>query len=117
MDFVYLADGKTKVNNPLYIATRYVGPAAQGQIRAPWQPRLNLRVGKEFRLGEGSKVIEANADIFNLTNNGAGIYFSNGQYINSALGPGNPPTLPLGTMSASGIQSPRGIQLSFRFRF
>jgi Carboxypeptidase regulatory-like domain/TonB dependent receptor-like, beta-barrel len=100
-----LSNGRV-VSNPLYATTRLVGPRGEGQLRAPNLPRLNMRFGKEFRFKE-NHTLEANADFFNITNNGAPMFFSNGTNT----------TLATFGRFQSTTQSPRGAQLSVRWRF
>lgn len=100
-----LSNGRV-VNNPLYTTTRLVGPRGEGQLQAPNLPRLNLRFGKELRFKE-SQTLEVNADFFNITNNGAPMFFSNGTNTSLAT---------FGRFSST-TQSPRGAQLSARWRF
>ena len=94
------------VNNPLYTQTRLASPRSQGQLQAPTLPRLNMRFGKEFHFWE-KHIFEANVDFFNITNNGAPLFFRNGT--NTSL-------TTFGQF-LSNTQSPRGAQMSVRWRF
>ncbi|MGH9934606.1 MAG: hypothetical protein ACREAM_00070, partial [Blastocatellia bacterium] len=84
-----------------------VGPRGEGQLQAPTLPRLNMRFGKEFRFKD-SQTLEANADFFNITNNGAPMFFR--------AGASNISLATFGQLQ-SATQSPRGAQLSVRWRF
>jgi hypothetical protein len=93
--------------NPLYTTRRLVGPRSEGQLQAGNIPRLNLRFGKEFRFHEGEQSLEANVDFFNITNDATPLFFRNGT--NTSL-------TTFGQF-LSNVQSPRGAQLSVRYRF
>ncbi len=100
-----LSNGRV-VSNPLFTTTRLVGPRSKGQLQAPNVPRLNLRLGKEFRFKE-RQILEGAVDFFNITNNGAPLFFRNGTNTSLAT---------FGEF-LSNTQSPRGAQLSVRWRF
>jgi hypothetical protein len=100
-----LSNGRV-VSNPLFTQTRLVGPRSQGQLQSPYVPRLNLRLGKEFRFKE-RHVLEGAVDLFNITNNGAPLFFRNGTNTSiSTFG-----------QFLSNTQTPRGAQLTVRYRF
>ena len=94
------------VNNPLFTTRRLVGPRGEGQLQGGYIPRLNLRFGKEFRFKE-HHVVEANVDFFNITNDATPLFFQNGT--NTSL-------TTFGAYQST-VQSPRGAQLSVRYRF
>jgi hypothetical protein len=94
--------------NPLYTTRRLVGPRSDGQLHAGNILRLNLRFGKEFRFHEGKQSFEANVDFFNITNDATPLFFR--------FGANNVSSSSFGAMQSS-VQSPRGAQLSVRYRF
>jgi carboxypeptidase family protein/TonB-dependent receptor-like protein len=101
-----LSNGRI-VNNPLFTTRRLAGPRNEGQLKLESIPTLNLRFGKEFRLKE-NHVFEANVDFFNLTNNATPLFFrADANNLSSAT---------FGQFQ-SVVQSPRGAQLSIRYRF
>lgn len=101
-----LSNGRV-VNNPLSTTTRLVGPRGERQLQLPALPRLNLRLGKEFKFKE-TQTFEAGVDFFNITNNGAPLFFRNGT--NTSV----PATF---GQYLSNTQAPRGAQMSLRWRF
>jgi hypothetical protein len=68
---------------------------------------LNLRFGKEFRFKE-NHTLEANADFFNITNDATPLFFRSGA--------NNLSSAAFGQIQST-VQSPRGVQLSIRYRF
>jgi hypothetical protein len=100
-----LSNGRV-VSNPLSSTTRLVGPRGDGQLQAPIVKRLNMRFGKMFKFGERHSV-EADADFFNITNNGDPLFFLNGTNTSLAT---------FGQFQST-TQSPRGVELSLYYRF
>jgi len=100
-----LSNGRV-VNNPLFSTRRLVGPRSEGQLQLPTIPRLNLRFGKEFRFKE-HQTVEVSADFVNITNDGTPLFFRNGTNV----------SLTTFGQFLSNTQSPRGAQLSARWRF
>jgi len=94
-------------SNPLFTARRLAGPRGEGQLQTEAVPRLNLRFGKEFRFKE-NHTIEANVDFFNVTNDATPLLFR--------AGANNISSATFGQLQ-SAVQSPRGAQLSIRYRF
>jgi hypothetical protein len=68
---------------------------------------LNLRFGKEFRFTE-KHTLEANVYFFSITNNATPLFFR--------AGANNLSSATFGLYD-SAVQSPRGAQLSIRYRF
>jgi hypothetical protein len=101
-----LSNGRV-VSNPLFTARRLVGPRSDGQLQAGNLPRLNLRLGKEFSFFDGKHTLETSVDFFNITNDATPLFFRNGT--NTSL-------TTFGEFT-SAVQSPRGAQLSVRYRF
>jgi hypothetical protein len=101
-----LANGRI-VNNPLYTTRRLAGPRSAGQLKAGSIPRLNLRFGKEIRIKE-NRSFEVNLDLFNVTNDATPLFFR--------AGANNVSTTTFGQFQSI-VQSPRGAQLSIRYRF
>jgi hypothetical protein len=101
-----LSNGRV-VNNPLFATRRLAGPRNEGQLQAESFPRLNLRFGKEFRFKE-NHTLEANVDFFNITNDATPLFFR--------AGANNLSSAAFGQLQ-SAVQSPRGAQLSIRYRF
>ena len=101
-----LPDGRV-VNNPLFTTRRLAGPRGGRQIQTGTVPGLNLRLGKEFRFKE-KHTIETNVDFFNLTNDATPLSFR--------AGANNLSSASFGQFQ-SAVQSPRGAQLSIRYRF
>jgi Carboxypeptidase regulatory-like domain/TonB dependent receptor len=95
------------VDNPLFTTRRLAGPRSQGQLQAGTIPRLNLRLGKEFRFKE-RHTIEVNADFFNIINDATPLLFR--ASANNLSSPN------FGQFQSS-VQSPLGAQLSIRYRF
>ncbi len=101
-----LANGRV-VNNPLFTTRRLAGPRGEGQLQTGSVPRLNLRFGKEFRFKE-RHMLEANVDFFNITNDATPLFFRSGANNLSSAAFGQ---------FLSTVQSPRGAQISIRYRF
>jgi Carboxypeptidase regulatory-like domain/TonB dependent receptor len=95
------------VNNPLFTTRRLAGPRSSGQLQAEAIPALNLRFGKEFRFKE-RHTIEANVDFFNIINDATPLLFRAGA---------NNLSSPNFGQFQSIVLSPRGAQLSIRYRF
>ncbi|WP_162539457.1 TonB-dependent receptor [Granulicella sp. WH15] len=99
-------NGRT-VSNPLATTYRFkYANRGIGQIFCPWLIQLNALVGREFKLTDRQS-IEADMNILNITNQGAGQQFVNGT--NSSA------TATFGTLQT--IQAPRSAQFSVRYRF
>lgn len=101
-----LANGRI-VDNPLFTTRRLSWPRSEGQIQTGSLPRLNLRFGKEFRFKE-RHTIEANVDFFNIINDATPLFFR--------AGANNLSSATFGQFLST-VQSPRGAQLSIRYRF
>ncbi len=95
------------VNNPLFTTRRLTGPRSEGQLQTGIVPKLNLRFGKEFRIKE-NHTLEANVDFFNITNDATPLFFRDGA--------NNLSSATFGQFQSI-VQSPRGAQLSIRYRF
>jgi hypothetical protein len=95
------------VNNPLATTTRLVGPRSEDQLQLPTVPRINLRLGKEFRFKE-SQVVELNLDFFNITNDATPLSYRNAT---------NTSVTTTFAQFTSTVQTPRGAQISVRYRF
>jgi hypothetical protein len=102
---ITLSNGRV-VSNPLATTTRLVGPRGDNQLQAPLIKRLNMRFGKIFKFTDRHS-IEADADFFNITNNGDPLFFLNGTNT----------SLPTFGQYSSTTQSPRGVELSLYYRF
>lgn len=97
--------GRT-VSNPLATTYRFkYANRGIGQIWCPWLVQWNALVGREFLITD-RQTVEADLNIYNLTNNGAGQQFVNGNNASSAT---------FGQLQ--NIQQPRSAQISFRYRF
>jgi len=101
-----LSNGRV-VNNPLFTTRRLAGPRGERQLQTESVPRLNLRFGKEFRFKE-NHTLEANVDFFNITNDATPLFFRSGA--------NNLSSATFGQLEST-VQSPRGAQLSIRYRF
>jgi hypothetical protein len=98
-------DGRT-VSNPLATTYRFkYANRGIGQIWCPWLTEWNTLVGREFRITDRQSV-EADLNIYNLTNNGAGQQFVNGNDAASAT---------FGQLQ--NVQLPRSAQISVRYHF
>jgi len=95
------------VNNPLFTTRRLAGPRGEGQLQTGSVTRLNVRFGKEFRFKE-RHTIEANVDFFNIINDATPLFFR--------AGANNLSSATFGQFLST-VQSPRGAQLSIRYRF
>lgn len=93
--------------NPLFTTRRLAGPRSEGRLQTESVPRLNLRFGKEFRFKE-NHTLEANVDIFNITNDATPLFFS--------ASANNLSSTTFGRFQSI-VQAPRGAQLSIRYRF
>ena len=94
------------VSNPLATAYRFASKdRGTGQIYTPWLLQWNTLVGRDFRITE-SQGIEVDFNLYNITNNGTGQQFVNGN--NSASGT-------FGQLQ--NIQLPRSAQISVRYHF
>lgn len=94
------------VANPLATTYRFAyKDRGTGQIFCPWLIQWNTLVGREFRITD-NQAVEAALNIYNITNNGAGQQFVNGNNISSAT-----------FGSLQNIQQPRSAQISLRYHF
>lgn len=98
-------DGRT-VSNPLATAYRFkYADRGTGQIYCPWLIQWNALVGRDFRITDRQGV-EADLNVYNLTNNDAGQQFVNGNNAASST---------FGELQ--NIQLPRSAQISVRYHF
>jgi hypothetical protein len=98
-------DGR-KVSNPLATTYRFkYKDRGTGQIWCPWLTQWNVLVGREFRIGD-RQTVEADLNVYNLTNNGAAQQFVNGNNAASAT---------FGELQ--NVQLPRSAQVGLRYRF
>jgi Carboxypeptidase regulatory-like domain/TonB-dependent Receptor Plug Domain len=98
--------GRT-VSNPLATTNRFAyKDRGTGQIWCPWLVQWNTLIGREFKITE-SQGIEADLNIYNITNNGAAQQFVNGNNIASTATFG----------SLQNVQQPRSAQISVRYHF
>jgi hypothetical protein len=98
-------DGRT-VSNPLATPYRFAyANRGIGQIWCPWLIQWNTLIGREFRITD-RQTVEADLNIYNLTNNGAGQQFVNGNNASSAT---------FGELQ--NVQLPRSAQISLRYHF
>ena len=101
-----LTIGGRTVSNPLATTYRFAyKDRGTGQIFCPWLLQWNTLVGREFRITDRQSV-EADLNIYNITNNGAGQQFVNGNNISSAT-----------FGSLQNVQQPRSAQISLRYHF
>jgi hypothetical protein len=101
-----LSIGGRTVSNPLATTYRFkYQDRGTGQIWCPWLLQWNVLVGREFRITE-RQTVEADLNIYNLTNNGAGQQFVNGN---------NSTTSNFGSLQ--NIQLPRSAQIGLRYHF
>ncbi len=99
-------NGRT-VSNPLATAYRFkYADRGIGQIWCPWLVQWNTLVGREFPITDRQSV-EADVNIYNITNRGAGQQFVNGTNASSAATFGQ----------LQNIQTPRSAQFSLKYRF
>ncbi|HUX07413.1 MAG TPA: TonB-dependent receptor [Acidobacteriota bacterium] len=104
--YIYLPNG-SRVSNPIATRSRFAyGDRSEGQGRAPAFSYVNLRVAKEFTLFDRYR-FEIAANVFNLFNRGADMYWYYGanQDWNTNFG------------KTYGAQSPRAGQINLRFIF
>lgn len=98
-------NGRT-VSNPLATAYRFkYADRGIGQIFCPWLIQWNTLLGREFPITDRQSV-EADVNIYNITNRGAGQQFVNGTNASSST-----------FGSLQNIQTPRSAQFSVRYRF
>lgn len=98
--------GRT-VSNPLATTNRFAyKDRGTRQIWCPWLVQWNTLIGREFKITE-SQGIEADLNIYNITNNGAAQQFVNGNNIASTATFG----------SLQNVQQPRSAQISVRYHF
>jgi hypothetical protein len=98
-------DGRT-VSNPLATAYRFkYKDRGTGQIWCPWLLQWNALVGRAFHLSD-RQTVEAELNIYNVTNNGAAQQFVNGNNAASAT---------FGELQ--NVQLPRSGQIGLRYRF
>jgi hypothetical protein len=97
--------GRT-VSNPLATTYRFkYANRGIGQIWCPWLIQWNTLVGREFRITD-RQTVEADLNIYNITNNGAAQQFVNGNNAaSSTFG------------SLQNVQLPRSAQISLRYHF
>jgi hypothetical protein len=97
--------GRT-VSNPLATTYRFkYANRGIGQIWCPWLIQWNTLVGREFRITD-RQTVEADLNIYNITNNGAAQQFINGNNAaSSTFG------------SLQNVQLPRSAQISLRYHF
>jgi hypothetical protein len=101
-----LSIDKRTVSNPLATPYRFkYANRGIGQIWCPWLIQWNTLVGREFRITD-RQTVEADLNIYNLTNNGAGQQFVNGNNAASAT---------FGDLQ--NVQLPRSAQISLRYHF
>jgi hypothetical protein len=96
------------VSNPLRTQTRLLNPRSEGRLQTPTRHKVNLRLGKNFKMPWEGQVIETSVDIFNVFNEATPQFFSNST---------RPDLTTFGTFNTTFVGSPRGVQLSFRYRF
>lgn len=98
-------DGRT-VSNPLATAYRFkYKDRGTGQIWCPWLVQWNALAGREFRISD-RQTLEADLNIYNITNNGAAQQFVNGNNSSSAT---------FGELQ--NVQLPRSAQIGLRYHF
>jgi hypothetical protein len=98
-------DGRT-VSNPLATTYRFkYANRGIGQIWCPWLEQWNLLGGRVFNITE-RQTVEFDADIYNVTNNGSGQQFVNGNNAASST---------FGELQ--NVQLPRSAQFSVRYQF
>ena len=97
--------GRT-VSNPLATTYRFkYKDRGTDQIWCPWLLQWNVLAGREFRITD-RHTVEADLNVYNLTNNGAAQQFVNGN--NAASGT-------FGELQ--NVQLPRSAQISIRYHF
>lgn len=98
-------NGRT-VSNPLATTYRFkYKDRGTGQIWCPWLLQWNALVGREFHITDRQSV-EANVNIYNVTNNGSAQQFVNGNNSASAT---------FGELQ--NVQLPRSAQFGLRYHF
>jgi Carboxypeptidase regulatory-like domain/TonB-dependent Receptor Plug Domain len=98
-------DGRT-VSNPLATTYRFkYANRGIGQIWCPWLLQWNALAGRTFQITD-RQTVEANLNVYNVTNNGAGQQFVNGNNAASAT---------FGELQ--NVQLPRSAQIGLRYRF
>ncbi len=94
------------VSNPLATTYRFkYADRGTGQIWCPWLIQWNTLIGRTFPIKHGQSV-EADLNIYNVTNRGAAQQFVNGTNSASAT-----------FGSLQNIQQPRSAQISVRYKF
>ncbi len=94
------------VSNPLAVTYRFkYADRGTGQIYCPWLVQWNGLVGREFNLTDRQS-IEADLNVYNLTNQGAAQQFVNGNNASSST---------FGQLQ--NVQLPRSAQVSVRYHF
>jgi Carboxypeptidase regulatory-like domain/TonB-dependent Receptor Plug Domain len=97
--------GRT-VSNPLATTYRFkYADRGTGQIWCPWLVQWNTLAGREFRITD-RQTVEADLNIYNITNNGAAQQFVNGNNASSST-----------FGSLQNVQLPRSAQISLRYHF
>jgi len=97
--------GRT-VSNPLATTYRFkYADRGTGQIWCPWLVQWNTLVGRTFPIKHG-QTVEADLNLYNVTNRGAAQQFINGNNSASAT-----------FGSLQNIQQPRSAQISVRYKF
>jgi hypothetical protein len=98
-------NGRT-VSNPLATTFRFkYADRGTGQIWCPWLIQWNTLAGREFRITD-RQTVEADLNIYNITNNGAAQQFVNGNNASSST-----------FGSLQNVQLPRSAQISLRYHF
>jgi hypothetical protein len=98
--------GGRTVSNPLATAYRFAyKDRGTGQIWCPWLIQWNGLVGREFRISD-RQTLEADLNVYNITNNGAAQQFVNGNNSASAT-----------FGEKQNIQLPRSAQIGLRYHF
>jgi hypothetical protein len=98
-------DGRT-VSNPLATTYRFkYANRGDGQIWCPWLLQWNALAGRTFHITD-RQTVEADLNLYNVTNNGAGQQFVNGNNASSAT---------FGELQ--NVQLPRSAQIGLRYRF
>lgn len=101
-----LTIGGRTVSNPLATTYRFkYANRGSGQIWCPWLIQWNALAGREFKIND-RQTVEADLNIYNLANNGAGQQFVNGNNAASAT---------FGQLQ--NVQLPRSAQVSLRYHF
>lgn len=101
-----LSIGGRTVSNPLATTYRFkYANRGAGQIWCPWLLQWNALVGREFQITD-RQTLEADVNIYNVTNNGAAQQFVNGNNAASAT---------FGELQ--NVQLPQSAQISLRYHF